>query len=386
MGKDVRVELELTDDQEIFAGATRRFLEESVPVTELRARRADPVGFDSDYWRQGAELGWTSLLASEADGGGSISDREMSDLGLLAFEFGRTAAPGPLVENNVVVSAVSRLGTDGQKAGVLEGLLSGELLASWCFAEPAPHDRLGSITLAATASGDGWVLNGRKQPVESADQSSWFLVVAMAPEGLTQFLVPADAPGVTVTALGGVDLTRRFSTVRFDGVAVGASMLLGELGGAAYEVEHELEVSLVAELGQMVGSMEKAFEMTVEWAFNRYSFGRPLASYQALKHRFADMKIWLEASHALLDDAAAAVQEGNEDAARLVSAAKAYVGWFGPTLAQDCVQLHGGIGVTFEHDLHLYLRRIVLGSQLYGTVADHRARLTQILEDREAKS
>ena len=167
------MELELTDDQEIFAGATRKFLEESVPVAELRARRADPIAFDRDYWRQGAELGWTSLLASEADGGGSISDHELSDLGLLAFEFGRSAAPGPLVENNVVASAVSRLGTDEQRAQVLEGLLSGEELASWCFAEPAPNHALGTIDLTATKSGEGWVLNGIKQPVETADQASW---------------------------------------------------------------------------------------------------------------------------------------------------------------------------------------------------------------------
>ena len=169
-------------------------------------------------------------------------------------------------------------------------------------------------------------------------------------------------------------------------MAVSESAVLGTVGAGASEVEHELEVAIIAELGQVVGSMDRAFEMTVEWAFNRYSFGRPLASYQALKHRFADMKIWLEASHALLDDASAAVEEGSDQAPRLVSSAKAYVSHYGPALVQDCVQLHGGIGVTFEHDLHLYLRRVVLGSQLYGTVADHRERLTSILEHKEANS
>jgi alkylation response protein AidB-like acyl-CoA dehydrogenase len=130
----------------------------------------------------------------------------------------------------------------------------------------------------------------------------------------------------------------------------------------------------------MVGAMDKAFEMTVEWAFDRYSFGRPLASYQELKHRFADMKLWLEASHAIADGAVKAVEDDAPTAWDLLSAGKAYVGHYGVDLVHDCVQMHGGIGVTFDHDLHLYLRRVVLDSQRYGSVAEHRERLTASLE------
>jgi alkylation response protein AidB-like acyl-CoA dehydrogenase len=251
------------------------------------------------------------------------------------------------------------------------------------LAEPSPHDRLGSVALRAVAAPGGFRLSGCKQPVESADQASWLLVAAASDQGLTQFLLPTDAAGITIEPMGGVDLTRRFSSVSFDGVAADASAVLGELGRAASEVEHLLQVAVVIELAEMVGAMDRAFEMTVDWAFNRYSFGRPIASYQALKHRFADMKIGLEASHALLDEASAAVEDGAADADELVSAAKAYVGALGPELLQDCVQLHGGIGVTFEHDLHLYLRRVTLGASLHGTVGDHRERLTTILERRE---
>jgi alkylation response protein AidB-like acyl-CoA dehydrogenase len=120
--------------------------------------------------------------------------------------------------------------------------------------------------------------------------------------------------------------------------------------------------------------------MTVQWAFDRYSFGRPLASYQELKHRFADMKLWLEASHAISDGAVRAVAEGAPNAWELLSAGKAYVGYHGIELLQDCVQIHGGIGVTFDHDMHLYLRRLTLGSRLYGSVTEHRERLTAALE------
>ena len=126
--------------------------------------------------------------------------------------------------------------------------------------------------------------------------------------------------------------------------------------------------------------MDKALEMTIEWAFDRYSFGRPLASYQELKHRFADMKLWLEASHAIADGALHAVEDDLPQSWDLLSAGKAYIGRYGVELVQDCVQMHGGIGVTFDHDLHLYLRRVVLGSRNYGSVTEHRERLTAALE------
>ena len=132
--------------------------------------------------------------------------------------------------------------------------------------------------------------------------------------------------------------------------------------------------------------MQAGFDMTVEWAFDRYTFGRPLASYQALKHRFADMFMWLEASHAIGDAACAATGEGADNAAELLSAAKAYIGQYGTELLQDCVQMHGGIGVTFEHDLHLYLRRLTVDRALAGTPAEHRQRLAALLDARDGEA
>jgi alkylation response protein AidB-like acyl-CoA dehydrogenase len=180
-----------------------------------------------------------------------------------------------------------------------------------------------------------------------------------------------------------LDLTRRFSTVTFDGTTVPASALVGEAGGAAGDVARQLRLANVVLCAEMTGAMDKAMDITIEWAFDRYTFGRPLASYQALKHRFADMKTWLEASHAVADGAAAAVQDDTDVADEVVSAAKAYIGHHGPEVVHECVQMHGGIGVTFEHDLHLYVRRVVLDAALHGTVNDHRLRLADILEARE---
>jgi alkylation response protein AidB-like acyl-CoA dehydrogenase len=191
--------------------------------------------------------------------------------------------------------------------------------------------------------------------------------------------VPADAPGLALRPLHTVDLTRRFATVTFDDVTVPASAVVGTPGDAG-QVERQLELALVIQAAESVGAMQRAFDLTVEWAFDRYAFGRALASYQALKHRFADMKSWLEASHAVSDAAAAVVDERTSRAQELTSVAKAYIGQHGAELIQECVQLHGGIGVTFDHDLHLFLRRVTLNRSLYGTVAEHRRRITDILE------
>jgi alkylation response protein AidB-like acyl-CoA dehydrogenase len=372
--------LQLTSDQQFFRETTAKFLGDRASVDKLRRRRDDPTGFDRDYWRRGAELGWSALLVDEAHGGGSISGDGLIDLTVVAFEFGRHAAPGPLVTTNIVAGALSAAGTHSD---VLTGLVSGELIAAWCLGEPAPYDGLHGVTLDITVDGDDLVLNGVKRPVESADQASQLLVTGRTGGGLTQLLVPADTAGVSIAPMQTVDLTRRFSAVTFDGVRVSSDTLVGEVGKADADVERQLQRALVIATAESVGAMDMGFEMTLRWAFDRYSFGRPLASYQALKHRFADMKTWLEASHAISDEAASAVAAGAPNANELVSAAKAYVGDYGSELLHDCVQMHGGLGVTFEHDLHLFLRRQAVNRTLYGTPAQHRQRLAGLLEQRE---
>jgi alkylation response protein AidB-like acyl-CoA dehydrogenase len=372
---------ELTADQEFFRETTARFLDDQVPVATLRALRDDPVGAPADYWRQGAELGWTSPLVGEELGGGSVSGDGLVDLSLIAYEFGRHAAPGPLTTTNVVAAALAAAGE--AHADTVAALISGESVASWAFGEPAPNDRLGVVTVDVRVDGRDVVVSGVKRPVEAAADADVFLVTGRTGDGLTQVVVPANAPGVSVTPLTTVDLTRRAGTVSFDAVRLPARAVVGEVGGAADAVERQIQIAAVLCAAETTGAMQRAFDMTVEWAFERYSFGRPLASYQALKHRFADMKMWLEVSHAASDAAADAVGAGAADAAARSSAAKAYTGENGAELAHDCVQLHGGIGVTFEHDLHLYLRRITLNRALYGTPADHRQRLASILIERE---
>jgi alkylation response protein AidB-like acyl-CoA dehydrogenase len=372
------VSLDAGPDQEFLAETTARFLASSVPVEELRRRRDDDTGFDPTYWRKGAELGWTSLLVSEANGGGSISGRGVVDLTLLATEFGRAAAPGPLVGVNVVAAALSDCDA---RPDLIARLVDGTSIASWAIGEPAPADRLGDVTVDVAVEGSEVVLRGVKRPVESAAAADHLLVTGRSGDGLTQVLVPGDAAGLSIEPMKSVDLTRRFSLVRFDDVRVPIDAVVGELGSGGEQVERQLQLALVMVNAECVGAMARAFDMTVEYAFDRYTFGRPLASYQELKHRFADMKSWLEASCAISDDAAGAVQDRTSDAGMLVSAAKAYIGQYGAELMQDCVQIHGGIGLTYEHDLHVFLRRLMVDRATFGTPADHRQRIADIVEE-----
>ena len=374
--------LELTSDQESLRETTAKYLSSTVPVGELRRLREDPAGYTDAFWRGGADLGWTSLLVSEERGGGSVSGNGLIDATTLAYEFGRHAAPGPFLPSNLVAAALSA--EPSGHAEVLQGLLCGDSVASWGFAEghPMGHRPTG-LELEIRVDGDAVVVNGVKRPVESAAQASHLLVTGRTDGGFTQVLVPSGAPGLSLEPMRSVDLTRRFWVARFEGTRLPMEAVVGVVGKAQAHVERQLRQALVLLNAESVGAMQSAFDMTVEWAFDRYSFGRPLASYQELKHRFADLKSWLEASHAISDASAAAVGAGKPNADELVSAAKAYIGHYGAELLQDCVQIHGGIGVTFEHDLHLFLRRVTVNRALLGTPTDHRRVIADILEQRD---
>jgi alkylation response protein AidB-like acyl-CoA dehydrogenase len=375
-----------TEEQEFFRATTERFLLEHAPPDTLRRLRDVPAGFERDYWRRGAELGWTSLLVDDAHGGGTISGAGLVDLSLVAYEFGHHAAPGPLTPTNVVASALSAHGAPGDQAEVLAGLLSGEAIATWCAPGLGARPDEWRTGVEVESAGEALVLRGSVRPVEHAGQADHLLVTADDDGGLTQVLVPADAEGLSVAALQTVDLSRRFGAVTLDGVRVGADAVVGRRGEASADVARQLRSAVTILNAEAVGAMQAAFDMTVEWSFDRYSFGRPLASYQALKHRFADMMSWLQAGHAISDTACAAAQAGAANADELASAAKAFIGPYGGELIQDCVQLHGGIGVTFEHDLHLYLRRLTVNRSLAGTPREHQRRIAGIVEAREGEA
>jgi alkylation response protein AidB-like acyl-CoA dehydrogenase len=381
------VDLELNDDQRLFQETTRQFIESEVPIPEVRRLAREAAGFDREWWVQAAGLGWTSLLVGEDNHGGSLSGNGLADLAIVAEEFGRAVAPGPLLGCNLVARALDTAAQAGDRShdDDLKAILAGEMVASWAFRDAGGSWHPRSPTLTAERDGDDFVLSGRKTTVEFGEQADAILITAATAAGPTQFLVPSGADGVRIEPLEALDLVRRYADVVLSGVRVPRESVVGEAGGAGPVIEGLLRHLLVLQCAEMAGAADRVFAMTTAWAADRYSFGRPLNSYQALKHRFADMKTALEASHAATTGAAAAVGAGDPDAGAMASAAKAYVADRATEIIQDCVQLHGGIGVTWEHDIHLYLRRVTTDRGLAGTPRDHLRHLGDLTMSRESR-
>jgi alkylation response protein AidB-like acyl-CoA dehydrogenase len=375
-----------SEDQRLFESTTARFLDAECPLESLRDMAALPPGYDDAFWQRGAELGWTSLLVPADLGGGSVSEQGVKDLALVAYQFGLHAAPGPLLGSNVLAAALARWGSAEQQAGPLSELLNGYATGAWAFSEVAPHDALGEVRMHAGESGDGFEVHGVKAPVEAGLDATYLLVTTRGDEGLTQFLVPNGTGGPVGSPLHSLDMTKRFARLEFERLGVSGSSLIGQAGQADAAVGWLTDLAVTLQVAEMCGAMRWALDTTVDWALNRYSFGRPLGSYQEIKHRFADMKLWLEASDAITAQAADAVDRDLPNRSELVSAAKFYVGTYGPELVQDCVQMHGGIGVTYDHHLHLFLRRVATNAALLGSPGQHAARLTDLFAARQAAS
>ena len=373
------MDFDLTEEQQLFADTSRRFLADECDLATVRKLADTDAGFAADWWRRAAGLGWISLLVDEDAGGLGLGGDGILYLGLVAEEMGRMVSPGPLLPCSVVAATLSRSGNDEQRSVVLPALVSGEATAGWCFAEGGRDWSAGSVAMQAERVAGGYRLCGDKWPVEAAAEARYLLVTARCDGKLTQFLVAAETTGITIEPLEGLDLVRRFARVKFDAVEVDEASVVGTEGAAADDVERQLQIGLAVSCAESAGAVARVFEFTLQWAFERFSFGRPLASYQALKHRFADMKTYLEGCHATASAALHAIAEGAADSAGLARVAKAFSGDFAPGIVQECVQMHGGIGVTWDHDIHLYLRRVTTNRAILGTPREHRASIADLL-------
>jgi alkylation response protein AidB-like acyl-CoA dehydrogenase len=361
----------------LFASTTQAFLQKEVPLSRVRELHAAGVSFEQAWWQRAAELGWTALLVPEELGGGSVSGDGVADLAMVAEQLGKTVAPGPLYPVSTVLAGLVDCAEHQAHAATIESLISGETVASWAVYEPgqawAPH----RPSLTAVATDSGYRVDGVKDRVEAGAQSDLLLVVAQSDDGVRQFLVPTNASGVQVEPQQSIDLVKQYARVRFDGVDVEHSAAVGSAADTAGLIDRQSQIAQVLQCAEVVGILQTVFDFTVAWALDRHTFGRPLASYQALKHRFADMKMWLEACRATTAAAVAAISARSPDAALSASIAKSYVGEMATEIVQGCVQMHGGIGVTWEHDLHVYLRRVALYRSMFGTPEEHNLRVYQ---------
>lgn len=363
------MQLALTEDQQLLHETTVRFIETELPMARVRALHDHPVGFDRGWLQKAAELGWFSFLVPEADGGGSVSDNGLADAALIAEELGRSVQPGPFVPMNVVATAIAAGGSDEIKAAWLARLVAGEAVATWAFgALDGSWDEGAGVDVRA--DGDAYVLTGSRGFVQDLGGADVALVVGARDGGPVQVLVPLDAEGVVRTSLDALDLSRRFAHLELHDVRVPAEALLGPVG-----LDHLLDVAVVLTSAETVGAMDRLFTMTVEYSKDRIAFGRPIGSFQSLKHIMADLAMYLEACKAGADAAVRAVGERHDDADEVASMVAAYVGDMSDELAQMALQIHGGIGYTWEHDLHLLMRRIRSNAVLYGEPTWHRERV-----------
>jgi alkylation response protein AidB-like acyl-CoA dehydrogenase len=366
----------------LFASTAQAFLEKEASLSRLRELHAAGISFEADWWRRAAELGWTSLLVPEDLGGGSVSGSGVRDLAMVAELAGKTVAPGPLHPVSTVLAGLVEAPENHE--GTIESLVSGELVAAWAVYEPGKSWAPLNAGVTATPTAAGFRLDGVKDRVEAGAQSALLLVVADCEGSPRQFLVPTDAPSLRVEPQRSVDLVKDYARVHFDGVEVDSSAAVGSAEQTPELIARQSQIAQILQCAEVVGILNAVMKFTIQWGFDRHSFGRPLGSYQALKHKYADLKIWLEACEATTNAAVAAVADRSPDAEMKVSIAKSYVGEHAAAMLQDCVQLHGGIGVTWEHDLHLYLRRVLLDRSMFGTPEDHNLRVYALTEQQES--
>jgi alkylation response protein AidB-like acyl-CoA dehydrogenase len=372
----VRVDIDLSEDQQLFRETTARFLEARCPMATVRAIADDPMSQDPGVAADAGELGWFALFVPEEFGGGSISGAPLRDAVIVAEERGRTVQPGPFVGTNIVALAIAEAGRPDQQKAWLPGLASGEASGAWAISDGSGAPSAGAVRVAATAS--GLELSGTAGLVSEGATADLLLVTARGISGeIVQCLVPADAPGVEITRLKGLDLTREFVALSFTDVRLPEEAVL-QGGDPTALLDRLIDVAATLGVAESVGAMSRLIELTVAYAKDRTAFGRPIGSFQALKHLMADASFSVEVSAAGAIAAAHAVGDRSPAASEIASIVKAYVGDAGVAVAQACQQVHGGIGFTWEHDLHFYLRRLAVDRVMYGDPSWHRERICQI--------
>jgi len=368
------VDVDLSDDQDLLRETTARFIEARCPMTQVRAR-AEGALASRDLVRAAGDLGWYALFIPEEFGGGTVSGSPMRDAVIVAEERGRLVQPGPFVAMNVVAFAIATAGRRSQQETWLPRLATGEATATWAISDRSGAPEAGA--LSARRVGAGYTVSGTAGLVPEATSADVLLITAVTTGGETlQFLLPAGSPGIDVRPTATLDLTRSLVDVRFTDVCVTEDDIIG--GDAAALVQNQIDLAITLTTAESVGTMRRLLELTLEYAKHRTAFGRPIGSFQALKHLLADASLWLEVSTAGASAAAHAFADGRASASEIASIAKAYTGDAGIAVAQTCQQAHGGIGFTWEHDLHFYLRRLVTDRVLYGDPMWHRERICRI--------
>ena len=373
----------LTEEQEILQRTTREFVAGKSPMKRVRDLRDKGETFSRALWQEMAGLGWVGLLLPEQYGGAGLG---YVDLMVVMEELGRGLVPEPMLPTVLLgANAILLGGSDAQKEAHLPAVASGERLLALAWQEPRGRYDATRVETRAEKKGDGWVLTGEKAHVQGGDAADWFVVSARTAggshdaDGIGLFLVPRTASGLVVEPQHLID-ARGAALLHLAGVTIGADAALGSPAAGGAVLARVLDRATIALTAEMLGAMTATFEMTLDYLKTRQQFGVPIGSFQALKHRAAKMFVETELARSVVMAAHAAVDEGKSDAevARLASVAKARCSDAFVLIGNEGVQMHGGIGMTDEHDVGFFLKRARTAELTFGDAAWHRDRIARI--------
>ena len=375
-------------DQELLRGAARGFLDERVTSAVVRALWDDPRGESEALWKDMAGLGWLGLGLPESQGGSGLG---MVETAILLEELGRVAWPGPYLETALASRALLAGGTEAQRRRWLPVIAAGDARATVCLLdEGLDWDPAATVTRAEAAPAGSGIeppspgavrLWGTKRFVPWAHVADLLLVPAREADGVSLFAVTAGAPGLAVSPTAAMDPGTRWSTVRLDAVQVGPEARVGPPGRAASLLAALLRAGAVGAAAGMLGCARRCLDTSVAFAKVREQFGQPVGSFQAVRHKCAEMLLEVENAHAATYYAAWALDAGAEDAEVAASVAKAYVGDAARRVCGEAIQIHGGIGFTWEYDLHLYVKRAKALEATYGDGDHHRELIVRRVGD-----
>jgi alkylation response protein AidB-like acyl-CoA dehydrogenase len=370
------------EEQELLRNTARKFFENECGSDTVRRLMETPEGISAELWKKLAEQGWLGLIYPEQYDGTGLG---LVDLVVLMEELGRAVAPGPYFSTVLQRGlAILEAGGEGQKNEWLPRIAAGDKRVALAWMEPSAQLGPAGVTLTAVKRGETFTLSGTKLFVHDAHTADALVVAARTrpgagADGVSLFLLPKGTKGLEVTLLPTMDQTRKLCEVACSDVTVGADALLGAAGAGWAPLSRVLDRATVALCAEMCGGAQKVLDMTVEYAKIRQAFGRPIGSYQGVKHRAADMLVDVENSKSITYYAAWALDENSPEAPLAVSMAKAYVSDAFRRVAAGGIQLHGGIGFTWEHDLHLYFKRAKGSEFTFGDATHHRERVAQLV-------
>ena len=379
-GRRFKLDFGFSEEQEMLRDAAKRFLTDNCSTKFVRQVMASETAHDTGFWDKLVGLGWPGLLIPEDFGG---QGGTFLDITVIAEEAGKALVPGPFFAAAMLgAPALIEGGSDAQKKEFLPKIAEGKFIPTVAIAEASGRFDAGGIELAATKKGSGYALTGEKFFVPDAHVADAIIVAARTgkgtgEEGITLLCVPANEKGITVTQLKTVDMTRRLCHVKFDNV--NATELIGKDGAGWPILRRTLDIATAGLSAEIVGTAQKALDIAVEYAKTRVQFGKPIGSFQAVKHKCVDMMVAVENARSLTYYACWTVDERVAEAASAIPMAKAYASDMGKNVTSEAIQVHGGIGFTWEHDMHLYHRRALAGEANFGNAPIHRETVAKSL-------